>query len=124
MRLIPQILRHYVVMNAYRASTISGMLDNCGNMPTLLNLKRRMLHNKKLALKCVDWTIGELSDGTFHFKWLSRKEQGDEYDPARVFEEDIADTVYTNWELIGVCRELKAWIEKQPAYKYPAELNS
>lgn len=123
MRLIPQVLRRYLVASTYRSITIETMLDSCDSFAPLLHLKRMMLHDKKKTIMCVDRVIDEIASGQFHFRYLSKEEQGKDYDPARLFEEDLAGARYTPWELIKVCKELKAWVQKQPAYRYPCEIN-
>jgi hypothetical protein len=82
-----------------------------------------MLHDKKKTILSIDSVIDEIASGQFHFLYLSKKEQGKEYDPARLFEEDLAGAHYTPWELIKVCKDLKAWVQEQPAYRYPSEIN-
>lgn len=124
MRIIPQVLRQYLVANTYRSVTIESLLDNCNSFTTLLHLKRLMLHDKKKTLMSIDATIDEIANDQFHFLYLTKKEQGKEYDPARLFEEDLAGATYTKWELLKVCRDLKAWVQEQPAYRYPSEINA
>lgn len=123
MRIIPQVLRHYIVTNLCRTISIDSMLDNCNLQPTLLHLKRMMLHDKQQTAKCIDSIIGEIASGKFRFRYMTKMEQGYDYDPTRVFEEDLAGAKYTRWELMAVCRELKEWLHKQPAYRYPSEIN-
>lgn len=123
MRIVPQILRHYLVMNTIRTMEIGSLLDHCDNYPTLLHCKRMLCHDKASGLRQIDYYLDELANKRFHFLYLSRKEQGIDYDPTRIFEEDIAGVKYTNWELIKALRELRLWLKDQPAYRYPAEIN-
>lgn len=124
MRLIPQVLRYYLVLNTIRTMPVDSMLDNCGNLAHLTHIKRMILHDRARALQSIDHYIDELAANRFHFKYKSKKEQGKDYDPTAIWEEDIAGVNYTNWELIKVLRELRIWVKGQKDYKYPAEINS
>ena len=62
------------------------------------------------------------STGKYHFLYRSRKEQGKDYDPTMLWEEDIANVEYTSWQLMRALRELRTWLDKQKEYKYPAEM--
>lgn len=123
MRLIPQVLRHYLVMNSVHTMSIDSLMDYCSNMPLLVHCKRMLLHDKAMAYAEIERYCQQLYDKKFHFLYKSKKEMGKDWDPTQVWEEDIAGMRYDNWELIAVLRELKLWIEKQPEYRYPAEIN-
>ena len=124
MRMIPQVLRYYLVLNTIRHMEIGQMMDHCdGTYAQLAHLKKIMLHDKRKTIENINHYINELADNRFHFLYKNRREQGIEFDPCRTFEEDIAGAKYTNWELIKVLRELKAWVEYSPEYRYPAEIN-
>jgi len=122
MRLIPQILRYYLVFNSVRSLSVDVMLDHCDSFPHLLHVKQTLLHDIPKAYKLIDDTLDELGNGTFHFKYRSRKEQGKDYDPMILWEEDIAEATYTNWQLMEVCRNIRTWLSHQRPYKYPAEI--
>ena len=121
MRLIPQILRHWLVFNTIRSVDIENMMDNCDSYPMLQHCKRMLLHDIPKSRKLIDSTIEDIANGQFHFLYRSRKEQGKHYDPTILWEEDIADAHYTTWQLMGALRELRGWLGKQKPYKYPAE---
>ena len=123
MRTVPQILRYYLVMNTIRTMEIDSLLDHCDNYPQLLHCKRMLCHDKASGEKQINHYIDELANRQFHFKYKSRKEQGADYDPTAIWEEDIAGAKYTNWELIKVLRELRMWLQQQKPYRYPAEIN-
>lgn len=98
-------------------------MDYCDNYPFLLHCKRMLLHDKKMAFAEIERYCEQLASKRFHFLYKNMKEQGTDYDPTKVWEEDIAEIKYTNWELIMALRELKEWLKGQPAYRYPAETN-
>jgi hypothetical protein len=80
-----------------------------------------LLHDIPKSRKLIDSTIEDIMSGHFHFLYKSRKEQGKDYDPTILWEEDIANAQYTTLELMVALRELRAWLGKQKPYKYPAE---
>ena len=123
MRPVYQALRHWLILNATRSMTMDGMMDHCEGYPQLLHCKRIMLHDKALYLKEIDDVMDKLADGTFRFRYRSRKEMGKNWNPMILWEEDCAGITWTKWILLGACRELKGWLEKNPVYVYPAEQN-
>lgn len=121
MRIIPQILRHYLVFNTVRTVDLPTLLDHCDSYPQLLHAKRELLHDIPRGNVLIEDLIEQISLKRFHFLYKSKKEQGKEYDPLAVWEEDLAGATFTSWQLINVLRELKTWLNKQKPYRYPAE---
>ena len=122
MRIVPQILRHWLVLNTIRSVDIDSLMYSCETFPTLLHCKRMLLHDIPRGRKLIDSTIEEVANGKFHFLYRSRKEQGKDYDPTILWEEYVANVEYTSWQLMRALRELRTWLDKQKEYKYPAEM--
>jgi hypothetical protein len=81
-----------------------------------------LLHDLEFGKKLVEDTIDEVADGTFHFRYRSRKELGKDYNPMLLWEEDCAETRWTQWDLIRALRELRSWMDHQQEYRYPSEI--
>lgn len=137
LRLIPQLLRLWLVLNMNRFIEIDEMMDtyaqfeNTKNLttwcPLLQIIKRELCHNKVEAKKEIERNISDLSAGKFHFFHLTPMEQLytyglDGYDPARTFTEDIGTVKWNTYQLISVLRQLLYWLKKAPDYKYPSEV--
>ena len=138
MRLIPQLLRLWLVLNMNRFIEVDEMMDTYAHFeseknktswtPLLQNIKRELCHNKKESKKEIDRTISDLAAGKFHFFHLTPMEQlytygVDGYDPARTFTEDIGTVKWNAYQLITVLRQLASWLKKAPDYKYPSQKN-
>lgn len=136
LRLIPQLLRLWLVLNFNRFIEIDEMMETYAYFeneknkttwcPMLQIIKRELCHDKVEAKKEIERTISDLANGTFHFYHLTPTEQlytygVDGYDPARTFTEDIGILKYNQYQLISVLRQLLSWLKKAPDYKYPAE---
>lgn len=136
-RLIPQLLRLWLVLNINRFIEIDEMMNSYAQFeneknktswtPLLQVIKRELCHDKKRAKEDIERTISDLSAGRFHFYHLTPMEQlytygVDGYDPANLYTEDIGSVKWNTYQLISVLRQLKSWLKTAPDYKYPAEV--
>lgn len=136
LRLIPQLLRLWLVLNMNRFIEIDEMMNTYAHFendknkttwcPILQIIKRELCHDKVNAKKEIERTISDLANNKFHFYHLSPMEQlytygVDGYDPARIFTEDIGTVKWNAYQLITVLRQLLSWLKKAPDYQYPAE---
>lgn len=136
-RLIPQLLRLWLILNLNKFVDIDEMLDNYAQFeneknknswcPLLQNIKRELCNDKQKANKEIEDTITQLSKGRFHFYHLSAIEQlyvygPDGIDPMRMFTEDIGIIKWNAYTLISALRTLQYWLKKAPKYEYSAEL--
>lgn len=122
MRIVPQILRHWLVMNTIRSTSMENMMDHCDGYPQLLHCKRMLLHDLEFGKRLVEDTIDEVAEGRFSFRYRSRKELGRNWNPMLLWEEDCAETRWTQWDLIRALRELRGWMDHQQEYRYPSEI--
>lgn len=135
-RTIPQIMRHWILLNANKFVDMDEMMETYASFeseknktswtPLLQKLKREICHNKKKALKDIHDTISDLCSGKFHFYHLTAVEQlyvygVDGYDPMRLFTEDIGTNKWSTYEMIAALRQLIDWIKKAPNYEYPID---
>lgn len=120
-RNVPQVLRHYILLNSLRSMPIDVMMNSCANYPLLQKIKCMMLQDKASAKKEIKFYKNQLNNGTFRFKYKTPRQQGINYDPTRSFEEDLAGISYTASELMDALRKLDHWLDTQEAYVYPAE---
>ena len=85
MRLIPQLLRLWLVLNLNRFIEVDEMMDTYAHFeneknkttwsPLLQIIKREICSNKKEAKKEIERNISDLAAGKFHFYHLTPLEQ-------------------------------------------------
>ena len=133
LRLIPQLLRLWLVLNFNRFIEIDEMMETYAYFeneknkttwcPMLQIIKRELCHDKVEAKKEIERNISDLSAGKFHFFHLTPMEQLytyglDGYDPARTFTEDIGTVKWNTYQLISVLRQLLYWLKTEKSIDY------
>lgn len=119
MRLIPQVLRYHIVFNQNRSIGIVNMIENSKEHPHLNHIKNLLLRDRARALREVRFYLSEVEDGRFQFKYKSRSQQGESYDPTIIHEEELAEGVYTKTDLINRLVALEGWLESSKDYIPP-----
>lgn len=136
LRIIPQIMRLWLLLNVNKFVDMDEMMESYAHFeneknktswtPLLQKMKREICHDKKKAFRDIEEIINLLAKGRFHFYHLTAMEQlyvfGPEgIDPMRLYTEDIGTIKWSSYSMIAALRSLQAWLKKAPTYEYPAE---